>query len=168
MKPEPADIVLFPVIGGVSSLASRLVTAGEDLLGIGRSLERYSHVAILANSPGMQYEAKWPRTGLFRTEERRPREIWHAWSLTKDQRYRILCYCQEHKGEFYGLIKILSFGLINSVHLPVCSSFAGYAYASAGFHISPEGEKLVSPNVIADDRRFRMVAREGDWKRVRL
>lgn len=155
MDLQPGDIVLYPVTPR-SELLSKLVAIGEMLLGAGKSNDSYSHAAVW-ESDGWEYEAKWPRTGYYRIDHRRPIEVWRIEGMTQDQRKKIIHWCATHCGEWYNLIGLLTFGLIGFHRTAVCSQFVGRAYAAAGVHIGLEGKRLLSPNAIADFKRAHMV-----------
>lgn len=159
MMPRPGDVVLYPV-SGRSGWTSRLVAAGELLLGAGRGLEQYSHAAIL-DVDGHQFEAKWPKTGRFKVDHSRPLEIWNVGNPSDSQRRDILNWCREHEGEWYNMIGLLSFGLLGLKRTAVCSQFVGLSYGAArpGIKIPFEGKRILSPNAIADFDRAHLVKR---------
>lgn len=158
MDPMPGDIILYPVTPR-SALTSRLIAAGELLIGAGRGMESYSHAAILAEDMRHQFEAKWPKTGRFRIDSSRIYEVWNVGNPSDSQRIRILDYCLDHEGEWYNMIGLLTGGLLGLPRTAVCSQFAGYAYSAAQLKINPEGQRLLSPNAISDYPEARMVRR---------
>jgi hypothetical protein len=156
-QPRPADVILYPV-SPRSGWTSRFVAAAELMVGAGRGLVGYSHAAILEEG-GYQYEAKWPKTGCYHIDRSRPYEVWRIGSPTEDQRHRILAWCRTHEGEWYNMIGLLSGGFLGLPRTAVCSQFAGLAYAAAGIRIGKEGQRLLSPNAIADHPHARCIYR---------
>lgn len=156
--PTPGDLILYPV-SGRSAMTSRLVAAGELLLGAGRGLEQYSHVAVASESVGRQWEWKWPRAGEFRIDKSRPYEVWRLGNPSEKQRQKILYYCELARGEWYNMLGLLTFGLVGLPRTAVCSQGAARAYAFAGIKINAEGKPLVSPNAVADYPGARMLYR---------
>lgn len=151
---QPGDIILYPT-GGGGAWSSRLVAAGEILVGMGRGLEVYSHAAIL-DSPGYQYEATFPRTGRFKIDTKRVYEVWRIGKLTDGQRERILLWCKAHVGRWYNLLGVLTGGIIELPGTYYCSQFAGRAYQAAGLGI---GDEIMSPSSIPDSEGAKMVYR---------
>lgn len=155
-------MILFPVTPH-SSLASRIVAAAEIVCGVGWGLEGYSHCAIMSEKPGFQWEAKWPRVGLYPTQQSRPREVWRIEGLTLDQRRLILEYCATQQGNRYNVIGLLSYGLLAPRHQEVCSQLVGNAYEHAKRPLCKEGKRIMSPNSIPDDWGAHMLERAGSW-----
>lgn len=159
-EPKGGDIILYPVTPK-SAWSSKLVVIGEILFGAGKGLEHYSHVGIVSDTPGYQFEAVWPRVCRSKIDKSRPYEIWRIEGLDDMKRREILAFCRARCGEWYNMIGLLTFGLIGFKHTEVCSQFAGFAYASVGIKISAEGKRLLSPNAIADYPGARMILRVG-------
>lgn len=158
MEPCPGNVILYPVTGR-SGWTSKFVAIGELLFGSGHGLELYSHVAIVSERPGYQWEWKWPFAGEFPIDHKRIYEVWEVGTPSDVQRQRILDYCVSCRGEWYNMIGLLTFGLLGLKRTAVCSQGAGRAYAHAGIHISAQGKPLLSPNAIADKRTARMITR---------
>ncbi len=154
-QPIAGDIVLYPA-GPKSEFSSRLVIAGEIMAGLGAGLEMYSHAAILANSPGYQFEAKFPFTGWFKIDTSRSYEIWRIGNPTLNQRAQIINWCKSRLGKLYNIVGVLTFGLIELPDTYYCSQFACLAYASAGLH---PGDKIMSPDSIPQYPGARMIYR---------
>ncbi len=151
MTPQPGDVILYPVTPR-SGWTSKFVAFAEMGVGAGRGVVMYSHAAIMAEKTGKQYEAKWPKTGLYNIDTRRTYDVFNLGRPTKDQREDILAFCRARCGEWYNMIGLLTGGLLGLPHTEVCSQFDGLAYASARppIKISREGQRLLSPNAIAD------------------
>lgn len=149
----PGDIILYPA-GPKSALSSRLVVAGEIIAGMGGGMKMYSHAAVLAESPGYQYEATFPLTGKFKIDTSRPYEIWRIGDPTDAQRATILNWCIKHIGDLYNLIGVMTFGLIALPNTYYCSEFACMAYSWAGLH---PGDKIMSPDSIPQFLGAKMV-----------
>ncbi len=158
MKIRQGDVIMYPVTGR-SGLTSKLVAIGELLFGAGHGFEQYSHVAIASKRPGYQWEWKWPWSGEYHIDKNRPYEVWRIGNPTEEQREKILEYCARHRGEWYNMIGLLTFGLLGLKRTAVCSQGAGRAYAHAGIRIGAEGKPLLSPNAIADKHVSRMMDR---------
>ena len=149
LYPLAGDVILYPV-SPHSALSSRLVAVGEWLAGAGKGFEPYSHATILSSVPGFEYGYQWPRSGHFPIDATRDYEVWRIGDPSSSQRERILRWCQEHQGEWYNMLGLLTGGLLGLKHTAVCSQGVGRAYASAHIHISAEGQRLLSPNAIRD------------------
>lgn len=145
MEPKRGDIILYPA-GGKSAWSSRLVAAGEILVGLGKGLKQYSHAAIL-DVDGFQYEATFPKTGRFPIDIARPYEVWNVGNPTDEQRERIIRWCQVHVGKWYNLTGVLTCNLVRLPGSYYCSQFAGYAYRAAHEKI---GDAIMSPDSIPD------------------
>ncbi len=143
---RPGDVILYPA-NGKSALSSRLVAAGEILAGFGGGLEQYSHAAILAATPGFQFEATFPRTCFSPVDISRPYEIWNVGDPSPAQRNRILRWCKENVGRWYNLIGVLTADFIRLPGTYYCSQFAGTAYAAAGLAV---GDAIMTPDSIPD------------------
>lgn len=158
MRPKPGDLILYPV-NGRSGWASKFVAVFEIILGAGHDFEQYSHVAIVGEQEGTQWEWKWPRSGCFPVDASRAYEVWRVGDPSPSQRRRILEYCSQHSGEVYNLIGLLTFGLLGLPRTAVCSQGAGRAYKNAHIMIGKEGKPLLSPNAIPDYKGAEMVVR---------
>lgn len=149
-RPLPGDIILYPITAA-SEWSSKIVGLAEMVCGQWRDGRQYSHAAILAQSPGMQYEESWPTSGLHRMDPKRPYEIWRVEGVEEDERQRILRWCAVHDGEWYDLGCLFTFGLLQSRHRAVCSQYVARAYmAGAGIRFGKEGHRIVSPDALAD------------------
>lgn len=157
-NPRPGDIILYPVTPR-SALSSRIVAAGEMLLGMGKSEELYSHAALVSYSPGLQYEAKWPIVGQYEIDKTRIYEVWRLPDVTDDQRVIILREAKAKCGDLYNMIGLLSAGRLWLPHTEVCSQLVGSCYAKAGIEIGKEGARLLSPDAIADYPGAEMIYR---------
>lgn len=144
--PKPGDIVLYPV-DGRSSLASKLVAIGELLWGKGRGPEQYSHVAILEDRDHT-LEARWPKTGRYRLNKNRLYEIWRVDGISDAERQLVLHWAYLHSNEWYNL-GALFFGLFQSKHSEVCSTFVAHALEHAGV-VHRKFSKFTTPNQIRD------------------
>lgn len=158
MRPLPGDLILYNVTGN-SELISRLVAAAQLSLGIGGGSEVYSHVAVLSDRPGWQFEAKFPLTGHFPIDTSRSYEIWRIGKPTPDQRKGILNWCREHEGHLYNLSGLLTDGLIALRGTYVCSQFGATSYAANGIRIKAEGHRVLAPDVIPDAKGAKRVLR---------
>lgn len=156
-EPRAGDIVLYTV-SGRSEFSSRVVAAGELLAGMGRGAVQFSHAAVLDHG-GFQYEAKWPKTGRYPVDIARPYEIWRIEGMTQIQRHEVLMWCARHVGEWYDIVELLTFGLIQHRNRSVCSQFVDRAFRRAGVRLGREGQALLSPDAIADDPRARLIYR---------
>ena len=156
IEPLPGDVILYPC-DPRSAFSSRFVGAGELLIGMGGAgEEEYSHAAILSNTPGYEYEATFPFTGLFKIDTSRVYEVWRLGEITLNQRAVILRWCRTHLGDFYNLIGVLTCGLIELPGTYYCSQFACKAYDAAGLH---PGDLIMSPNSIPLYPNARMIHR---------
>lgn len=153
LAPNHADVILYPVTPK-SELSSRLVAAGELLDGLGSGERQYSHAAVL-ESGLYEYEAKFPKTGLFQIDRSRTYEVWNL-GPTDEQRAQILRWCREHVGDWYNLLGVVTAGLFKLRGTYYCSEFACMAYASAGLH---PGDLIMSPNSIPQYPGARMIYR---------
>jgi len=144
-EPKPGDVILYPA-DGMSSLASRLVAAGELLAGLGKGLVQYSHAAIL-DVEGYQFEAYFPKTRYSKIDQKRLYEIWRLGEITPAERQRILGWCKAHVGRWYNLIGVLTADHIRIPDTYYCSQFAGLAYAAIGKKV---GDRIMSPDSIPD------------------
>ena len=140
----PGDVILYSANATSKSIISRAVVAGEILAGIGGK-GLYSHAAVVATTPGYQYEAKFPFTGRFKIDTSRPYEVWRLGPLTEGERLGIVRWCQDHRGYPYDLPGLLTFGLLKLPGFFYCSRFACLAYASVGRH---PGDLIMSPDSI--------------------
>lgn len=159
----PGDVILYPATGR-SALSSRLVIAGEIIAGMGAGIEEYSHAAIVASTPGCQFEATFPFTCRSAIDVSRPYEIWRLGEPTQEQRRKILSWCGTHLGDLYNLTGVLSFGYINLPNTYYCSQFACLAYAAADLH---PGDRIMSPDSIPLYPGARMIDRGGADARQR-
>jgi hypothetical protein len=151
VDPLPGDPVLYPV-SGQSQLTSRLVAAGELLAGFGHREIQYSHGAVLqelslTDGLGVQFEAKFPKTGQFAVDTSRPYEIWNVAQPTDEQREVILRWCEAHVGDWYNLTGVLTLDYVRLPGTYYCSQFVGLAYAEAGITL---GDSIMSPNSIPE------------------
>lgn len=141
---KPGDVILYPA-GPKSALSSRLVVCGEIMAGLGSGLVSYSHAAVVARTPGYQYEATFPFTGRFKIDTSRPYEVWRLGDLTDLERGVVTKWCADHVGHPYNLTGVLTFDLIRLPGTYYCSQFACLAYAAAGKH---PGDLIMSPDSI--------------------
>lgn len=158
IEPQPGDFILYPC-DPRSAFSSRFVGAGELLVGLGghgREKQMYSHAAIMGYTPGYQYEAKFPFTGHFKIDKSRVYEVWRIGSLSANQRHSLIDWCENHVGDLYNLIGVLTCGLIELPGTYYCSQFACLAYASVGLH---PGDSIMSPNSIPEYPGARMIYR---------
>jgi hypothetical protein len=158
MAPKPGDLILYTV-SGRSGWTSKLVAIGQLLVGVGRGTEQYSHVAILSNRPGRQWEWKFPRSGEFRVDRTRAYEVWRIGEPNEYQRQRILDYCAVCRGEWYNLIGLFTDGLLGLPHTAVCSQGAGRAYEFSGIRIGTEGKTFPAPDAIPDAHGAHLIER---------
>ena len=160
MLVKPADWILYTVTGQ-SELISRAVAAAQLLLGIGHGREVYSHVALVSERPEWQYESKFPFPGHFPVDISRPYEIWRIGDPSDTQRLRALEWCHRHIGiRFpYNLSGLLTDGLVAARRSYVCSQYAAAAWHSAGVKVSPEGNRILAPDVIPDFPGARLIKR---------
>ena len=158
MIPQFGDLILYNV-NGRSEFISRLVGAGQLILGIGHSREVYSHVAVMSDRKGYQFEAKVPRAGEFPIDDSREYEVWRIGDPTDAQRDDILRWCRKHAGDWYNLTGLLTDGLVALRRTYVCSQFGGRAYKAAGIRISSEGNRVLAPDAIPDAPGARCIAR---------
>ena len=151
MTVKPADWILYNVTGK-SELISRLVAAGQLAFGIGHGKEVYSHVALVSEREGWQYESKFPVPGHFPIDITRSYEVWRIGDPTDRQRHKALEWCHRHQGiRFpYNLSGLLTDGLVALRRSYVCSQYAAAAWASAGVKVSAEGQRVLAPDVIPD------------------
>ena len=157
MQVLPGDVILYPA-GPKSALSSRLVVAGEIVAGLGNGMRQYSHAAIVAYTPGWQFEAVFPFTCRSKIDTSRPYEIWRLGELTHEERIQVLRWCQEHVGHPYNLIGVLTAGYVNLPGTYYCSQFACLAYESVGRH---PGDKIKSPDSIPEYPKAMMIDKGG-------
>lgn len=156
IEPQAGDFILYPC-DPRSAFSSRFVGAGELLVGLGgHAKQMYSHAAIFSYTPGYQYEATFPFTGHFKIDKSRVYEVWRIGSPTAQQRSKIIEWCEEHVGDLYNLIGVLTCGLIELPGTYYCSQFGCLAYAAAGLH---PGDLIMSPNSIPEYPGARMIYR---------
>ncbi len=159
---KPCDLLTYTV-DGQDPLLPRLIGALQLALGVGRTPEQRSHVAVRARFPGTDWEANWPCIDLYRIDYARSFELWRLRDLTLEEAHHIIGYC-EHTASLpwwkrlYDIPCLLTFGLVQSRHRAVCSQFAARAFAAAGIHFPKEGERIVSPDSIVDYKRLYKVA----------
>lgn len=154
---KPADLVLYTADGGDE--LSRVVGAAQLVLHAGHSKRLYSHVAMLAYTPGYQWEAKFPFVGRFPIDITRPYEVWQVPGLTHGQRLDILHEAQRHNGDLYNLLGLFTDGRLSWRHAEVCSQLAGICYAKGGVDFSKEGMRILAPDMIPDYPGIRMIYR---------
>ena len=148
-KIQPGDLILY-LATPRDALVTRAVGAFQLLFGVGKKAATYSHVAIAAWSPRMQFEAKWPWSGHYRVDEKRAYEVWRLRDLTHQKRAAILADCQAHCYELYALDTLLTFGLVTHRHAMVCSQWAAARYAAGGYRFAKDGHHIVAPDVMTD------------------
>lgn len=157
--PQPGDLILYPVTGK-SWWVSRLIGAVQLIFGVGKKKTLYSHVAIFSQEHRgklFEFESRWPRSGQYPVDTSRPFEIWELLDVDDEKRSRIIRWCVDHQGERYPLFTLVSFGIARFKHEAVCSQWAARAYASVGIHFSKEGERIVSPDVMPDSKKVRLL-----------
>jgi len=154
-EPRYGDVILYPA-GPQSELTARVVAAGEALAGIGAGFEGYSHAAILSYTPGYQWEAKFPLTGIYPIDTSRVYEVWRLGEPTDEQRARILRWCLDHNGRLYDLLGVVTVGRLRCPGTYYCSEYACLAYAAAGLH---PGDKIMSPNSLPEYPGARLIDR---------
>ncbi len=157
MPIKPGDIILYSVSAD-SEIISRIVAAGQLLLGIGSGDELYSHVAIASYTPGWQYEAKLPRSGRFPIDIARPYEVWRIGNPTDDQRMKIVRWCIENSGSLYNFTGLLTDGLIALKHTYVCSQF-GQSACRAGGIMLHGNKRIFAPDDFPGQPGARRIAR---------
>jgi len=145
----PGDIVLYPV-SGKDGWESRIVGIGQLLFGSGRGHEQFSHAALLSTTPGWEWEAKWPRVGHFEIDQSRDYEVRRPRVYTEEQRRKVLAWFSVHNRDRYDLLCLLTFGLIQHKGMEVCSQAVDLALLYAGVHPNLEGERILSPDALAD------------------
>lgn len=148
MIPQPGDLVLYDV-NPHSGWTSKLVAMGELWAGIGRGRVMFSHVAIY-DGDGFQFEAKYPTVGRFRIDVRRRPIIKAIPRITKEQRILMLATARAHIGDRYNLAGLFSLGFFGPNHQEVCSQLVDTCAIAAGIRIPREGQRLLTPNAIAD------------------
>ena len=147
MKPEPGDVILYPV-SGRSALSSKIVAIGEMLFGVGGKTQ-YSHAAVYAMK-GHEWEARWPSVGVHPIDTGRDYEIRRFPGYTQAQRGQVLKWFYVHEGDLYDLVALVTFGLVELPHAEVCSEAVDRALRSAGIKPNREGKRLLSPDALAD------------------
>ena len=145
----PGDIVLFPV-SGKDPWESRIVGIGQLIFGAGRTNEQFSHSAVLARTPGMVWEASWPRVGCHSIDQGRYYEVRRPRVYTEEQRRKVLAWFSVHNRDRYDLLCLLTFGLIQHKGMEVCSQAVDRALLYAGDHPDLEGKHILSPDALAD------------------
>ncbi len=146
LKPERGDLIVY-LVTPKSAWSSKLIAIGQLILGRDRGVKQASHWAIYAGS-GKQYEAVWPRVRKS-SIYKRPYEIWRRKGITQKQRNQIIASAVKRLGEHYGILYVLSFGLIKQSKDPVCCVFGQDCYMDAGLFV-----KGNTPDDIYDDKKM--------------
>jgi hypothetical protein len=146
---QPGDLLLFRV-GPGSPFLGKLIGWGQKVIGQAPTKAAYDHVALAGRIRGEIVEAYWPRV---RVREYDPEgdpnvELYRDPNATPQQIDSIMTYAYAHKGEWYNLTGLLTFGLVQLGHSVVCSQFAwkcymGSDYTTAGY--TPAGITLCPP-----------------------
>lgn len=139
----PADIVMYPM--DPKEWSSRVVAAGECLVGLGSSNRQYTHAGVVAERPGYAWEAVFPFSGCHPIDTSRAYEIWRPASITDVQRTNILHWCEHHDGDLYNLVGVLTAGRVRLPGTYFCSEYACFAYDSVGLH---PGDLIKDPDSI--------------------
>lgn len=155
LSPLPGDVIQY-VVDPHSAWSSKAVAMGEMWAGCGHGFEFYSHSTILSDQPGMQWEAKFPRTGHFPIDVTRTYEIWRVGNLDQHDRNNVLRWCKAHEGHLYNLTGVLTLGWIELPGTYYCSQFVGLAYKEVGLTI---GDDIMSPDSLPDFPGARMITR---------
>lgn len=158
MNPQPGDLIAYPVTPH-SAWTSKAVAVAQMLRGIGKGDVMYSHVAGKAADAGMQYESKWPKAGLYPIDHARLYEVWRIGDPSPAQTARATAWWEEHRGDRYNLLGLLTGGLLGLPHEEVCSQYYADGWHAAGFHFKAEGQRIVAPNVLVDHPEARLIAR---------
>ncbi len=158
MDPMPGDLIAYPITPH-SALISKLVGVAQMMRGIGRGEVMYSHVAGQAKHPLEQYEAKWPHADLYPIDRTRTREVWRVGHPTDAQRARAIAWWEDHRGDHYNMLGLLTAGFLGLPHEEVCSQFYADGWHAAGVHFKAEGQRIVAPNVLVDHPEARLIAR---------
>lgn len=151
---QPGDIILCRPIK-TSLWSSWFISWGQHVLDQAPSEENYCHVAMLAADTDYLYEAKFPKTRLWKIDwvhmdERYGVELWRVKNVTPEQIAKAIEFADGHTGEWYDLPLFL-WGCFDFKRAEVCSTYVQHSYEAAGIEVSVEGpgKKLTTPDEIA-------------------
>ena len=149
----PGDVALY-VVDKNAPWSAKAVGVGEKI-GLHYFGKQYSHVTVLAEEEGWQYEETFPWAQRSRLDESRRFEIWRIGRLTLPERAMILRWW--HKkirwlkigpwwiGHPYNLVGVCTGGIIRLPGTYFCSQAAGMSYQAAGRGF---GDDIMSPDGI--------------------
>lgn len=154
MKPLPADIIVW-LVDNRSGWTSKAVAIGQMILGKGSAVKQSSHWSLYLR-PGKQVEQVWPHARVSDFYKGRKFEIWRRKGITPKQRKKIIAEAlrRANEKEGYGLIYVLSFGVIKPAHQEVCCTMVQDCYLEAGMFVNGK-----IPDDIYLDRKMEMVCK---------
>lgn len=148
----PGDLLLFRVSSS-SNWLDKAIGWGQKVIHQAPTSDEYCHVAIVGPTPDCMYESAWPKIhncpiNLTSIQKNIILEVYRVKEATPEQIARVLAYCKSREGEWYPVISIATFGMINFGHAPYCSLLAWRAWLDASVILGPD-ETMVSPDDIA-------------------
>lgn len=149
---QPGDVLLFRATSS-SNLLDRLICWGQRIIHAAPSDADYFHVGIVGNDVNHFYQAVWPKianTVLDCTTINKTTiiEVYRVKGITVGQVQAVMATAQSRVGEWYDVLAILTFGMIQLGHTAVCSQYVWQCFLNAGLVLCPF-EALESPDDIA-------------------
>ena len=114
----------------------------------------YTHVAMIANDPDLVVEMKWPRPAFrFFADDTREKIILRP-KCDDKIKLRAIYWCYFNVDTSYSPLNMaLGFFKLAQAY-KMCSGFVDRAYREAGFSLTPESDKCVSPNELASSDKL--------------
>jgi hypothetical protein len=153
MNLEPGDLLFYPDDGKWKHaiFAKAQEWAGE--MGEVKS-PGMTHVALVAFPSDLGVDMKWPKPAFrFMADDSRPKRIMRP-GCDERTKLRAIYWCYMNIGEHYSFVDMLlgKMGLVRCYK--VCSAWVDRAYKEAGFPLTSESDKLVSPNELFSSKRL--------------
>lgn len=145
---KPGDLIFYPDDGAWKHrFFSWLQRLGGEMGKV--QYPGYTHVAMISTEPDLIVQMHWPRPGFeFVADDMRPKVIYRP-MCSDAVKMRAIYWCYMNIGDHYSFFNMLMGKLGLAKCYKVCSGWVDTAYKEAGFPLTPESDKLVSPNELA-------------------
>ena len=145
---KPGDLIFYPDDGAWRhNFFAWLQKIGGEMGKI--EPPGYTHVAMVSSEPDLIVQMKWPRPSFeFFADDMRPKVIYRP-MCTDEVKMRAIYWCYMNINDHYSFLNMIlgKFGVMQCHK--VCSGWIDTAYKMAGFPLTPETDKMTSPNELA-------------------
>jgi hypothetical protein len=148
MSVQPGDLIFYVDTGDSwkHSIFSWLQKIGGEMGGLREGPMSFTHVAMISTEPDLIVELKWPRPKFRLFADDMRKKVIMRPKCPNDVKIRAIYWCYFNIDTKYSFLSMLlgKFGLQKAYK--VCSGWLDMAYKEAGYSLSKDGDKLVSPN----------------------